>query len=128
MSEIKKGQKQSHWMWFIFPQLKGLGTSENANYFGIDNLDEATAYLTHPVLGRHLIEVTEALLQIKGKSATEIFGTPDDIKLYSSMTLFARVTNTNPIFKQVLQKYFHGVHDEYTLGILAQKEVSDETV
>ncbi len=128
LSEIKKGRKQSHWMWFIFPQLKGLGKSENANYFGIDNLEEATGYLAHPVLGKHLIEITEALLQIKGKSAIEIFGTTDDIKLRSSMTLFARVSDANPIFEQVLQKYFDGLHDETTLDLLLKNEISNEIV
>ena len=118
LSEIKKGKKQSHWMWYIFPQIMGLGSSENAKFYGIANLEEAVDYLAHPVLGKHLIEITEVLLQINGKSATEIFGTPDDIKLQSSMTLFAYVPAANPIFNQVLQKYFQGLQDEYTLEIL----------
>lgn len=127
LSEIKDGLKQSHWMWFIFPQLKGLGKSENAIFYGITNLEEAVDYLAHPVLGKHLIEVTEVLLQLNGKSATEIFGASDDIKLRSSMTLFAHITDSESIFDQVLQKYFDGLHDENTLEILDKNKHSSET-
>jgi len=97
-SEIKKGRKQSHWLWFIFPQPLGLGSSENARYFGITGLPEATAYLQHPTLGRHLIEITKALLSINGQSASDIFGYPDDLKLHSSMTLFSMVENGSHIY------------------------------
>ena len=127
LSEIKKGKKQSHWMWYIFPQITGLGRSENAKFYGINNLEEAIDYLVHPVLGKHLIEITEVLLQLNGKSATEIFNTPDDIKLRSSMTLFANVPDANPIFEQVLQKYFDGLQDEYTLEIIDKNKHSTET-
>lgn len=118
LSEIKKGRKVSHWMWFIFPQLKGLGTSENAHYFGISGPDEAARYLSHPVLGKHLVEITTALLGINGKTALEIMGTPDDMKLRSCMTLFAALDTTNPIFGHVLDKYFEGKPDPLTISIL----------
>jgi len=105
-------------MWFIFPQLLGLGSSENARYFGITGLPEATAYLQHPTLGRHLIEITKALLSINGQSASDIFGYPDDLKLHSSMTLFSMVENTDPIFIEVINKYFGGLLDRHTLELL----------
>lgn len=108
LSEIQNGKKESHWMWYIFPQLKGLGRSETAQFYGIDGLQEATAYLNHPVLGKHLVEISAVLLGIEGKSATDIFGSPDDLKLRSSMTLFAQVPNADPVFQKVLDKYFEG--------------------
>ena len=120
LEEIKKGKKQSHWMWFIFPQIAGLGHSTTAKFYGIANLEEAKSYMAHPVLSRHLIEISEALLKIENKTATEILGTPDDMKLRSSMTLFAHTENTNPVFKEVLRKFFSGIHDELTLKILKQ--------
>jgi uncharacterized protein (DUF1810 family) len=116
--EIKKGQKQSHWMWYIFPQLAGLGSSENARYFSITGLAEATAYLQHPILGKHLLEITEAVLAINGKSASDIFGYPDDLKLHSSMTLFSLAKNTNPVFTKVIDKYFDDLPDRRTLELL----------
>jgi uncharacterized protein (DUF1810 family) len=118
LEEIKNGQKRSHWMWYIFPQMKGLGASENARFFGIKSLDEATAYVQHPILGKHLIEITKALLTIEGKSASDIFGYPDDLKLHSSMTLFSKVENADPVFNEVIKKYFNGVLDQGTLKIL----------
>jgi uncharacterized protein (DUF1810 family) len=118
LDEIKNGQKRSHWMWYIFPQIKGLGSSENARFFGIKSLDEATAYVQHPILGKHLIEITKALLTIEGKSASDIFGYPDDLKLHSSMTLFSKVENADPVFNEVIKKYFNGVLDQGTLKIL----------
>jgi len=121
LSEIKAGRKQSHWMWYIFPQLTGLGSSENARYFGITNLGEAAAYLQHPTLGKHLIEITKALLAIKGKSASDIFGYPDDLKLHSSMTLFSLVENTDPVFNEVINKYFRGLLDSHTLELLENR-------
>jgi uncharacterized protein (DUF1810 family) len=121
LSEIKKGQKQSHWMWFIFPQLVGLGSSENARYFGITHLGEAKAYLQHPTLGKHLIEISKAVLAINGKSASDIFGYPDDLKLHSSMTLFSTVENTDPIFSEVINKYFGGLLDSQTIELLENK-------
>jgi len=121
LSEVKKGYKKSHWMWFIFPQIKGLGTSETARYFGVNGISEATEYLRHPVLGRHLIEISQALLSLSGKTANQIFGTPDDLKLRSCMTLFAAVENSNPIFSQILDKYFDGQPDPLTLSILEKQ-------
>lgn len=120
LAEVRNGEKQSHWMWFVFPQIKGLGFSETAKFYGIADLDEAEAYLSHPVLGKHLIEISEALLKIEDKTATEIFGTPDDMKLRSSMTLFAKVNNANTVFIEVLQKYFHGMQETYTEELLEQ--------
>ncbi len=118
LEELKNGKKVSHWMWFIFPQLRGLGVSDTAKYYAISNLEEAEAYFNHPVLGQHLIEISEALLAVPGKTATEIFGNPDDIKLRSSMTLFSRIKNTHPVFEQILEKYFHSSADEYTMELL----------
>jgi len=121
LSEVKKGSKRSHWMWFIFPQIKGLGTSDTARYFGLNGISEATEYLGHPVLGRHLIEISQALLALEGKTANQIFGTPDDLKLRSCMTLFADVKNSNPVFSKVLDKYFGGQPDALTLSILQKQ-------
>lgn len=108
LAEVRNGQKESHWMWFVFPQIKGLGFNETAKFYGIVDLDEAEAYLAHPVLGKHLIEISEALLKIEDKTATEIFGTPDDMKLRSCMTLFSKVPGTDEVFEKVLNKYFGG--------------------
>ena len=118
LSELKKGKKETHWMWYIFPQLKGLGSSETAQFYGIKDINEATTYLQHPILGQHLIEISSVVLQLEGKTAAEIFGTPDDLKLRSCMTLFASVENTHPVFAKVLEKYFKGISDEHTLQLL----------
>ena len=124
LSEISNGKKETHWMWFIFPQLKGLGQSETAQFYAIADLQEATEFLAHPVLGRHLIQISEELLQIKDKSAKEILGYPDDVKLRSSMTLFANVKDTNPVFASVLKHYFDGLQDEETLQLLLRNKLS----
>jgi uncharacterized protein (DUF1810 family) len=118
LSEIKNGKKETHWMWYIFPQIKGLGSSETAKYYAIKDLEEATAYLEHPILGKHLIEITEEVLNLNGKTATQIFGTPDDMKLRSCMTLFANVNNANPIFQKVTDRYFNGLPDDRTLQLI----------
>jgi uncharacterized protein (DUF1810 family) len=118
LAEIQNGKKQSHWMWFVFPQIKGLGFSETAKFYGIADMEEATAYLAHPVLGKHLVEISQALMQIENLTATEIFGTPDDMKLRSSMTLFSKVENADPVFSKVLEKYFEGMQDTYTEELL----------
>ena len=118
LSELKEGKKDTHWMWYIFPQLKVLGSSETALFYGINDWNEATTYLQHPVLGQHLIEISLVVLQLEGKTATEIFGTPDDLKLRSCMTLFASVENTHPVFSSVLEKYFNGIADERTVALL----------
>jgi len=118
LSEIQAGQKKSHWMWYIFPQMKDLGRSETAIFYGIENLQEAREYLAHPVLGKHLIEITQEVLNINDKSANEIFGNPDDLKLRSSMTLFAHVEGSDPVFQQILDKFYDGIADEVTLNLL----------
>lgn len=118
LREIKNGRKQSHWMWFIFPQIRGLGFSETSIFYAIQSREEAEAYLNHPILGQRLIEISEALLRIEDKSAYQIFGSPDDVKLKSCMTLFAALEKANPVFGQVLERYFGGERDEKTLRIL----------
>lgn len=128
LSEIKNGHKETHWMWFVFPQIKGLGLSETSQFYGIKDLEEASRYLSHPVLGRHLIEIATALLQLQDKTATQIFGHPDDLKLRSSMTLFANVPAADPIFGQVLEKYYNGLPDEHTLELLQKDKYSNDTV
>lgn len=104
--ELRRGRKESHWMWFIFPQLRGLGSSANSHYYGIADTAEARAYLTHPVLGPRLRECAAVLLAVDGRSALEIFGTPDQLKLRSSMTLFAGVAEAGSVFDKVLQKFW----------------------
>lgn len=128
LSEIKDGLKQSHWMWFIFPQLQGLGHSETAKFYAINNIDEAAAYLAHPVLGKHIIQISEALMNIEGRTANDIFGSPDDMKLRSSMTLFANVPNADPIFEKIIGKYFNGLQDELTLQLLLKNKLHNDTL
>jgi uncharacterized protein (DUF1810 family) len=117
-AEIAAGDKQSHWMWFVFPQMRGLGFSTTAQRFGIVSLAEATAYVEHPVLGPRLRRATDLLLGVEGRTASEIMGFPDDMKLRSSMTLFARATLDNRPFVAVLEKYFAGVEDAATLQLI----------
>jgi len=118
LTEIRNGRKRSHWMWFIFPQVAGLGFSETSQFYGIKSINEAKAYLNHPVLGKRLLEISEVLLTIDGKSANQIFGSPDDMKLKSSMTLFAAVSSEDSVFRKVLEKYFNGKEDVKTLQLL----------
>ena len=118
LSEVRAGQKRSHWMWFIFPQYVGLGFSEISQRYAIKSLAEAEAYLRHPVLGPRLLECAEAALTIEGRSANEIFGSPDDLKLRSCATLFARVSPQGSVFERVLHRYFDGEPDEKTLRLL----------
>ncbi len=118
LAEIKRGRKQSHWMWYIFPQIAGLGSSETSRFYAVKDRAEAELYLAHPVLGARLVEISEALLEIEGKTANQIFGSPDDMKLKSSMTLFGALKNTNPIFQSVLDKYFNGTNDLRTLQLI----------
>ena len=118
LSEIKKGKKETHWMWFIFPQIKGLGKSDTANYYAINDLKEATEFLEHPILGKHLIEISELFLTFRRKSADGILGDLDARKLRSSMTLFSLVENTNPVFQEVLEVFFSGESDPLTLSII----------
>lgn len=118
LSELCHGKKRSHWMWYIFPQLAGLGSSSTSQYFSIKGLDEARAYLAHPVLGPRLLECVDALLHVQGRSAAEIFGFPDDLKLKSSATLFAVVAGPGSAFERLLEKYYHGERDDRTLRLL----------
>ena len=119
LSEIKNGKKISHWMWYIFPQLKGLGRSSTAVFYGINGFEEAEAYLKHPVLGNRLIEISNELLELPGDDAHKIFGSPDDMKLRSSMTLFSLLPNRDSVFDLVLQKFFRGEKDKRTIDILS---------
>ncbi|WP_417307812.1 DUF1810 domain-containing protein [Devosia sp.] len=117
-AELSAGRKTSHWMWFIFPQLRGLGRSPTAQHFGIADLKEAEAYLRHPVLGPRLVACSEMVLAVEGRSAHAIFGTPDDLKLRSSMTLFSRAAPDAAVFGEVLAKYYDGQEDPATLQLL----------
>ena len=118
LAEIKRGRKQSHWMWYIFPQIAGLGFSSTSKSYAIKDRGEAENYLAHPVLGARLVEISEALLEIEGKTANQIFGSPDDVKLKSSMTLFGALENTKPVFQSVLDKYFNSAKDRRTLELI----------
>jgi len=123
LGEIRAGQKRSHWIWFIFPQLDGLGRSETARFYSIKSASEAAAYLNHPVLGIRLLDCTEAMLAIEGKSAHEILGYPDDLKFHSSMTLFGAVSSDRPVFQRAIDRFFGGNFDSQTLKLLAKREV-----
>lgn len=114
LAEIKAGRKQSHWMWYVFPQIQGLGLSETSRFYAIRDLAEAAAYLAHPVLGSRLVTISQALLNQESTDAHRIFGSPDDVKLKSSMTLFAALGG-NPVFQAVLDKFFRGAADDQTL-------------
>jgi uncharacterized protein (DUF1810 family) len=118
LAELKSGEKRTHWMWFVFPQIAGLGSSPTAKFYAVKSLAEAKAYLADPVLGARLAECCEALLAVTGKSATRILGQPDDLKLKSSMTLFAAAKGEAGVFDRVLNAYFAGNADEKTLQIL----------
>ena len=118
LREIRSGRKRSHWMWYIFPQIQGLGFSSTAQFYAIRDLDEAKEYLAHPVLGARLKEISSALLELEGLSASEIFGYPDDLKLRSSMTLFRLADLDCDIFERVLEKYYDGRPDERTVQIV----------
>jgi uncharacterized protein (DUF1810 family) len=114
-SELKMGRKRSHWMWFIFPQLQGLGHSSIAQYYAISSIDEAKAYLSHAILGPRLLECCRLVILIERRSIQEIFGYPDFLKFRSSLTLFARATSENRLFTIALEKYFGGEQDGSTL-------------
>lgn len=118
LAEIRRGRKESHWMWYIFPQISGLGRSSVAQFYSIKNLEEAKAYMRHPVLGARLIEISQALLDLDGNDAGAVFGWPDDMKLKSSMTLFEKAAPEQTVFSAVLDKFFHGKRDQLTLKIL----------
>jgi len=120
LDEIKQGKKRSHWMWFVFPQFKGLGSSSTSEMFAINSIAEAQAYIKQPILGPRLVEITSVLLNLESHSADSIFGSPDDLKLKSSMTLFNAVQNETNIFELTLDKYFFGTKCEKTLRYLSE--------
>ena len=124
LAEITNGAKRSHWMWYIFPQLDGLGFSATAKRYSIKSLEEAKAYLSHPVLGPRLRECAEAALRVEGRSATEIFGSPDDLKLRSCATLFACALPPGSVFERLIAKYYAGARDGKTLQLL---DISPDT-
>jgi uncharacterized protein (DUF1810 family) len=121
LAELKHGSKRGHWMWFIFPQLKGLGRTAQSHFFGIASLQEAAAYLKHPVLGPRLIECIQLVNAVEGRSAKDIFGDIDAMKFRSSMTLFAKATPDNQTFTDALKKYYAGEFDPLTLGYLREE-------
>jgi uncharacterized protein (DUF1810 family) len=119
--ELQNGRKRSHWMWYIFPQIDGLAYSTTSKYFAIKSKEEARQYLKHPILGSRLLECVTLVLAIEGRSALEIFGSPDDLKLKSSMTLFEYVKSQEPLFARVLDTYFQGERDIRTINLLEQR-------
>ena len=120
-AELKQGCKRGHWMWFIFPQLRGLGRSWDSNYYGISSRAEAEAYLEHPILGQRLLDCTQLVNLVDGRSIQEIFGEIDSIKFRSSMTLFAELDRDRSMFMRALEKYFDGQKDELTLDMLRRQ-------
>ena len=127
LAEIRRGQKRTHWMWYVFPQLDGLAFSSTAKHYAIKSLDEARAYLDHPLLGPRLLECAEATLDVEGRSAREIFGSPDDLKLRSCATLFASVLPPGSVFERVLAKYYGGMRDDKTLHLLGIRPKTERT-
>ena len=117
LQELQEGQKRSHWMWFIFPQSRGLGSSPTAQYYAVEGVDEARAYLAHPLLGARLTECAATVNMLDGKSLSQIFGHPDHLKFRSSMTLFELAAGTNAEFSKALDKYCSGARDQATLDI-----------
>ena len=122
LTEVKSGKKLSHWIWYIFPQLKGLGMTGNSHYYGIDNIEEAKAYLQHPILGARLREITSVFLGLTGKNAQDVFGYLDAMKVRSCMTLFNEVADDD-LFRKVLERYYSGLADERTLAILVKLDI-----
>ena len=118
LTEIKNGRKTSHWMWYIFPQIAGLGITDTSRFYSIKDPEEAVEYLKHPVLGKRLVEISMELLKLESNNARMIFGVPDDMKLRSSMTLFASMPGADPVFQLVLNKFFDGEPDPKTIKIL----------
>jgi uncharacterized protein (DUF1810 family) len=118
LAELKGGQKRTHWIWFIFPQIDGLGYSPTAKRYSIKSIEEARQYLNHPVLGKRLLECADAVIALKGGSVSEIFGYPDDLKFKSSMTLFEKIAGSGSVFSFALDRYCHGERDATTLRLL----------
>ncbi len=121
LQEIRQGKKRSHWIWYIFPQIIGLGRSDTAVYYSIADVGEAKAYMENDLLREHLLEISEALLDIPSNDAKQVMGRPDDMKLKSSMTLFAEIAPEYPVFRMVLDKFFEGEKDQRTLQILKEQ-------
>jgi uncharacterized protein (DUF1810 family) len=121
LAEIRAGRKRTHWMWFVFPQLLGLGSSPISRQFAIRTAAEARAYLAHPILGPRLLECCEALLRVNGGSANDILGSPDDLKLRSCATLFASVSEPGSVFERVLERFYGGARDERTEALLLRE-------
>jgi uncharacterized protein (DUF1810 family) len=118
LAEVTSGKKRSHWMWFIFPQFLGLGFSSTSKHYAIKTIDEAKAYLAHPVLGPRLLECTKVVVEFEGRTATQIFGSPDDMKLRSCATLFACVSPPGSVFHRVIEKYYGGAFDDQTVRLV----------
>jgi uncharacterized protein (DUF1810 family) len=118
LAELRAGEKRSHWIWFIFPQMKGLGYSAQSYHYGIGSLEEAAAYWRHPVLGPRLEQCTRLVIAVEKRPIYQILGSPDDLKFRSSMTLFARAAPEKPVFQEALKKYFNGEPDALTLNLL----------
>ena len=123
LREIRAGRKQTHWIWYIFPQLKGLGRSSSSEYYGIRDLDEAREYLAEPVLRMRLLEISEALLTLPSNDAEDVMGFPDNLKLHSSMTLFALAEPSSTVFQRVLDKFFAGEMDEKTVELCGKNQM-----
>ncbi|HEY9383795.1 MAG TPA: DUF1810 domain-containing protein [Gemmatimonadales bacterium] len=124
LAELVSGRKRSHWMWYVFPQFDGLAFSSTSKLYSIKSVAEAKAYLAHPILGPRLLECAEAVVRVEGRSATEIFGSPDDLKLKSCATLFGSLLPSGSVFDRLLAKYYGGGRDEKTLDLLAARHDS----
>ena len=120
LEELRRGRKTGHWIWYIFPQISGLGFSKTSQHYAIRSIEEARAYLNHPILGERLVECTEAVLAIDGSSAEQIFGHPDDLKFRSCLTLFAAASKLTDIFRRALDKYYGGKFDSLTVRALPE--------
>ena len=120
LAEMQRGRKQSHWMWYIFPQIQGLGRSATAQHYALASEAEAAAYLAHPVLGSRLLAICRVLLALPGRDPHQLLGSPDDLKLHSSMTLFGSLPGASPVFQQVLDQYYAGRPDPNTLRLLRE--------
>ncbi len=120
LEEIRSGRKRTHWMWYIFPQLQGLGFSSTAQYYGIRDLEQAMDYMAHPVLGPRLVEISRALLELESSNPSSVMGCPDDLKLCSCMTLFELAAPGEPVFAAVLEKFYRGRRDRLTLDLLGR--------
>ncbi|MGZ8238768.1 MAG: DUF1810 domain-containing protein [Methylobacter sp.] len=125
LAELRSGRKRTHWMWYIFPQIDGLGHSATSKHYAIKSLEEARQYLNHPVLGKRLLECAETVFAVEGRSVSEIFGYPDDLKFKSSMTLLACVAAPHSVFLSVLDKYFNGERDALTLQLLEKLKANE---